>query len=128
MTSGPNEPDIDSLKSTPNGELVLTTEGDGPGCCDPVGEFTLIAHPGAANQTVTNVHVTTGGSDVQGIDDVIFPGATSGWLYVAETGANQVDKVWLTGLDPNTPLIAIGRPQRGRACESEHMATSSRRC
>jgi PEP-CTERM motif len=108
VTSGPNEPDIDSLKSTPNGELVLTTEGDGPGCCDPVGEFTLIAHPGAANQTVTNVHVTTGGSDVQGIDDVIFPGATSGWLYAAETGANQVDKVWLTGLDPNTPLIAIG--------------------
>ena len=34
-TSATNEPDIDSLKSTPNGELVLTTEGDGPGCCDP---------------------------------------------------------------------------------------------
>jgi hypothetical protein len=108
VTSATNEPDIDSLKSTPNGELVLTTEGDGPGCCDPVGEFTLIAHPGAANQTVTNVPVTNGGSNVQGIDDVIFPRATSGWLYVAETGANQVDKVWLTGLDPNTPIIAIG--------------------
>ena len=108
VTSTTNEPDIDSLKSTPNGELVLTTEGDGPGCCDPVGEFTLIAHPGAANQTVTNVPVTNGGSNVQGIDDVIFPGATSGWLYVAETGANQVDKVWLTGLDPNTPIVAIG--------------------
>jgi PEP-CTERM motif len=108
VTSTTDEPDIDSLKSTPNGELVLTTEGDGPGCCDPVGEFTLIAHPGAANQTVTNVPVTNGGSNVQGIDDVIFPGATSGWLYVAEAGANQVDKVWLTGLDPNTPIIAIG--------------------
>ena len=108
VTSATNEPDIDSLKTTPNGELVLTTEGDGPGTGDPVGEFTLIAHPGAGNQTVTNVHVTNGGSDVQGIDDVIFPGATSGWLYVAETGANQVDKVWLAGLDPNTPIIAIG--------------------
>jgi hypothetical protein len=108
VTSATNEPDIDSLKSTPNGELVLTTEGDGPGTTDPVGEFTLIAHPGAANQTVTNVPVTNGESNVQGIDDVIFPGATSGWLYVAETGANQVDKVWLTGLDPNTPIIAIG--------------------
>ena len=108
VTSATNEPDIDSLKSTPSGELVLTTEGDGPGCCDPVGEFTLIAHPGAANQTVTNVPVTNEGSNVEGIDDVIFPGAKSGWLYVAETGANQVDKVWLTGLDPNTPIIAIG--------------------
>ena len=48
QTSPTNEPDIDSLKTTPNGELVLTTEGDGPGCCDLVGEFTLIAHPGAA--------------------------------------------------------------------------------
>ena len=109
VTSTTNEPDIDSLKSTPNGELVLTTEGDGPGCCDPVGEFTLIAHPGAADQTVTNVPVTNAGQNVQGIDDVIFPGATSGWLYVAETGAtNQVDKVWLSGLDPNTPIVAIG--------------------
>ncbi len=107
-TSSVNEPDIDSLKSTPNGALVLTTEGDGPGCCDPVGEFTLIAHPGAANQTVTNVPVTNAGVNVQGIDDVIFPGATSGWLYVAETDSNTVDKVWLSGLDPNTPIVAIG--------------------
>ena len=107
-TSTTNEPDIDSLKSTPNGELVLTTEGDGPGCCDPVGEFTLIAHPGAANQSVTNVPVTNAGQNVQGIDDVIFPGATAGWLYVAETDSNTVDKVWLSGLDPNTPIVAIG--------------------
>jgi hypothetical protein len=108
LTSSTNEPDIDSLKSTPNGALVLTTEGDGPGCCDPVGEFTLIKNPGAS-QTVTNVAVTSGGNNVKGIDDVIFPGATSGWLYVAETGsANKIDKVWLTGLDPNTPIVAIG--------------------
>ena len=108
VASSTNEPDIDSLKSTPNGELVLTTEGDGPGCCDPIGEFTLIGHPGAANQSVTNVHVTNGGQNVQGIDDVIFPGASKGWLYVAETGSNTVDKFWLTGLDPNTPIVAIG--------------------
>ncbi|WP_147262883.1 hypothetical protein [Roseiarcus fermentans] len=107
VTSSANEPDIDSLKSTPNGELALTTEGDGPGCCDPIGEYTLIAHPGAPNQTVTNVRVTNAGNNVQGIDDVIFPGATSGWLYVAETSANTVDKVWLSGLDPDTPIVAI---------------------
>jgi hypothetical protein len=109
LTSGGNAPDIDSLKSTPNGALVLTTEGDGPGTGDPVGEFTLITHPGAANQSVTNVAVTSGGKNVQGIDDVIIPGAKSGWLYVAETGtANKVDKVWLSGLDPNTAIVAIG--------------------
>ena len=101
-------PDTDSLKSTPNGELVLTSEGDGPGTGNPVGEYTLIAHPGAVNQTVTNVAVTDAGSNVSGIDDVIFPGATSGWLYVAETGADKVYKLWLSGLDPNTPIISIG--------------------
>jgi len=105
-----NEPDIDSLKSTPSGKLVLTTEGDGPGSGNPVGEFTLISNPGKLTQHVTNVPVTTStGSNVQGIDDVIFPGAKSGWLYVSETGAaNQVDKVFLSGLDPNTAIIAIG--------------------
>ena len=109
LTSTTNEPDIDSLKSTPDGKLVLTTEGDGPGCCDPVGEFTLISHPGMTNQTETNVHVTSAGQNVQGIDDVIFPGAKSGWLYVAETGtANKVERVFLSGLDPNTPIVAIG--------------------
>jgi hypothetical protein len=79
-------PDTDSLKSTPNGELVLTSEGDGPGTGNPVGEYTLISHPGAANQTVTNVPVTNGGSNVQGIDDVIFPGAKSGWLLCCRNG------------------------------------------
>jgi len=109
LTSSSDEPDIDSLKSTPNGRLVLTTEGDGPGTGDPVGEFTLISHPGTASQTVTNVHVTIAGQNVQGIDDVIFPGAKSGWLYVAETGAaDKVDAVFLSGLDPNTPIVSIG--------------------
>jgi hypothetical protein len=108
LTSSTREPDIDSLKSTPNGELVLTSEGDGPGTGDPVGEFTLISHPGTANQKVTNVPVTNNGKNVVGIDDVIFPGATAGWLYVASTKANAVDKVWLSGLDPNTPIVAIG--------------------
>ena len=71
--------------------------------------------PGAANQTVTNVPVTNGGSNVQGIDDVIFPGAKSGWLYVAETGANQVDKVWLTGLDPIRPSSRWAALARSRS-------------
>jgi hypothetical protein len=72
-------PDIDSLKSTPNGELVLTSEGDSPGMGLPpppstAGEYTLIAHPGTPQQKVTNVLVTDAGVNVFGIDDVIFLG------------------------------------------------------
>jgi hypothetical protein len=51
-------PDIDSLKSTPNGELVLTSEGDGPGTGNPVGTYSIISNPGTTNQAVTNVPVT----------------------------------------------------------------------
>jgi hypothetical protein len=106
-------PDIDSLKSTPNGDLVLTSEGDSPGMGLPpppstAGEYTLIANPGTPKQTVTNVLVNNAGVNVFGMDDVIFPGATSGWLYVASTGSNAVYRLWLTGLDPNAPIISIG--------------------
>jgi hypothetical protein len=107
--TGVSVPDIDSLKSTPNGELVLTSEGDGAGTGNPVATFTLIANPGAANQTVTNVPVTDAKGDLaEGMDDVIFPDATSGWLFVAGAAGNVVDKVWVTGLTVGTPIIALG--------------------
>jgi hypothetical protein len=43
-------PDTDSLKSTPNGELVLTSEGDGLGTGNPVGTFTLISNQSDGDQ------------------------------------------------------------------------------
>jgi hypothetical protein len=106
-------PDTDSLKSTWFGDLVLTSEGDSPGAGVPpplstAAVYSLIANPGAANPTVTNVFVKNNGVGVDSLDDVIFPSATSGWLYVASTSSNQVYKLWLSGLNPNDPIIAIG--------------------
>jgi hypothetical protein len=102
-------PDTDSLKSTRFGDLVLTSEGDGVGSGNPMGEYSLIANPGAADQTVTNVAVGDGkGNYVRGMDDVVFPSRSAGTLYVADTGANTVYALNLTGLDPNTPIIALG--------------------
>jgi hypothetical protein len=107
--TGVSVPDIDSLKSTPMGELVLTSEGDGPMTGNPVATFSLIAHPGAANQTVTNVQVTDKkGDPAESMDDVLFPGVTQGTLFVTDTDANQVFEVRLTGLDPDTPIISLG--------------------
>jgi hypothetical protein len=110
-SSSQNPPDIDSLKSTPNGQLVLTSEGDGlgPKWATSDGRFTLISNPGTAQQTVTNIRVTnSSGVNVNGMDDVLFPGATEGTLYVSDTGANKVYAVYLTGLNPNTPIISLG--------------------
>ena len=101
--------DTDSLKSTWYGDLVLTSEGDGPGTGNPVGEYTLISHPAAVDQTVTNIAVTDAkGDNVTGMDDVVFPSRSAGTLYVTDTGANKVYALSLTGLDPNTPIIALG--------------------
>jgi hypothetical protein len=110
-SSTQNPPDIDSLKSTPNGKLVLTSEGDGLGSqwVTSDGRLTLISDPGTAQQTVTNVRVTnSAGVNVNGMDDVLFPGATEGTLYVTDTGSNKVYALQLTGLDPNTPIISLG--------------------
>ena len=107
--TGIPSPDIDSLKSTPSGGLVLTSEGDGPGTGNPVGTFSLISNPGTVNQTVTNVPVTdASGNPSGGMDDVLFPGVTQGTLFVTDTPTNTVYEVRLTGLDPNTPIISLG--------------------
>jgi hypothetical protein len=106
--TGISVPDIDSLKATPNGELVLTSEGDGPGTGNLVGTYTLIKNSGAADQTVTNVPVTDAkGNPSEGMDDVIFPSRSSGWLYVAASGNDTIYKLWLTGLDTSAPIIAF---------------------
>jgi hypothetical protein len=101
-------PDIDSLKSTPSGQLVLTSEGDVPAFPSNDGRYTLISNPGTGAQTLTNVVVTKGGINVTGMDDVLFPGATSGTLYVSDTKTNTVYALKLTGLDPNTPIVSLG--------------------
>jgi hypothetical protein len=57
----------------------VTSEGDGARTGNPIATFSLIANPGAANQTVTNVPVTdTKGNPAEAMDDVLFPGVTQG--------------------------------------------------
>jgi hypothetical protein len=99
-------PDTDSLKSTPGGGLVLTAEGDGPGS-GRTGLFTLISNPGTPGQTIRNVVVNNSSDNVQGMDDVIIPGVTSGTLYLADTPANLVYAVTLKGLDPTEPIASL---------------------
>jgi hypothetical protein len=101
--TGVSTPDTDSLKTAPNGNLVLT---DGGGC-----RVALISNPGSPGQTISNVQIQAGGTGVSGLDDVLFPSATSGTLYVSDTANNDVLAVSLTGLDLNTPTASIGSLQ-----------------
>jgi hypothetical protein len=106
-----NPPDTDSLRTTPDGKLVLTSEGDGLGAAfnSSDGRYTLISNPGTAQQTLTNVRITNSAAvNVNKMDDVVFPGATAGTLYVSDTTNNTVYAIHLTGLDPNTPIATLG--------------------
>jgi hypothetical protein len=106
-----NPPDTDSLRTTPDGKLVLTSEGDGLGAAfnSSDGRYTLISNPGTAQQTLTNVRITNSAAvNVNKMDDVVFPGATAGTLYVSDTTSNTVYAIHLTGLDPNTPIATLG--------------------
>ncbi len=101
--------DTDSLKTAPNGDLVLTSEGDGP-TSSPLsnGVITLVRNPGASNQSVQNVYVTDGmGNNVEGMDDVLFPSARSGELFFTDKVNNDVYEAVLSGLDPNTPIVSL---------------------
>ncbi len=99
--------DTDSLKTGPGGELVLTSEGDGPGSGSD-GVITLISNPGTASQGVQDVVVSDGmGNNASGMDDVLFPSATSGDLFFTDGANNDVYEAVVSGLDPNTPIASI---------------------
>jgi hypothetical protein len=99
--------DTDSLKTTPNGSLVLTSEGDGPGSGSN-GVITLISNPGTPGQSMQNVLVGDGhGNNVEGMDDVLFPGATSGDLFFTDGVNNAVYEAKVSGLNPNTPIASL---------------------
>lgn len=94
--------DSDSLKLTPSGGLALTGEAD--------QEITFISHPGAVNQSESFLHLLgTNGQTITGFpDDTIYPTASGGFFYFADTGANMVYRVTATGLASGSVYIDVG--------------------
>jgi hypothetical protein len=96
---GPPTPDTDSLKVKPNGDLVQTDSGG--------GRFITISNPGGATQTATSTFITLNGTGVTSLDDVLFPSATAGTLYVADRDNNRVLALQVSGLDPLQPFVSL---------------------
>jgi len=94
--------DSDSLKLTPNGALALTGEAD--------QEIAYIYNPGKSNQYETFVALLgTNGQTITGLpDDTIYPNASGGYFYIADTGANTVYKITANGLLPGSVYIDVG--------------------
>jgi hypothetical protein len=94
--------DSDSLKLTPNGSLALTGEAD--------QEIAFIHNPGLSTQFETFVALLgTNGQTISGFpDDTIYPNATGGYFFIADTGGNTVYRITATGLAPGSVYIDVG--------------------
>lgn len=94
--------DPDSLILTPTGDLALTGEAD--------QTIVFVHNPGTANQTESFIGLLgTDGKAISGNpDDTIFPTATQGIIYVADTGANTVYRITATGLTPGSVYVDVG--------------------
>jgi hypothetical protein len=91
--------DPDSLKSTPNGDLVLTSEAD--------KTFTIISRAGTAAQSerfVAPQNLPTGST----LDDVIIPDSSSGTFYVSNSGTNQIEAYHVSGLNTGDAYASVG--------------------
>lgn len=94
--------DPDSLKLTPGGDLALTGEGD--------KALVFVHNIGAPGQSVSFLPLLgTSGQTISGKpDDTVFPTASQGLFFVADTGANTIYVLTATGLAPNSVYVSTG--------------------
>lgn len=92
MTHQPTpQTDPDSLKSTPEGDLMLSSGAD--------GALVFVDDPGSAKQEVSFLQlVDQARNPVPGIDDAIFATARKGTFFLADTGNNRIVKIEAKGL------------------------------
>jgi hypothetical protein len=92
--------DPDSLKSAPNGDLLLSSGDDGP--------IVDVHHAGKADQSVSFTQISDGkGGFAHGLDDVIETDAMSGTFYLTDTANNTVESFHITGLNPNDYYASV---------------------
>ncbi|HEY4041475.1 MAG TPA: hypothetical protein VGM32_06480 [Rhodopila sp.] len=101
LTGDLNQPlpvsDPDSLKTLPDGSLILTSEKD--------AAFTFIHDPGTAKQTESFIKLPAGSGTP---DDAVMPTASSGTFYISSTTGNDVLKVALSDLDVHDLYASVG--------------------
>ena len=90
--------DPDSLKLTPNGDLVLTSGAD--------GELIFVTQPGTSNQVLKLLDQS--GNAVSGLDDAVFATTREGTFFLTETGGNRVLKIMAEELPVGSLYASIG--------------------
>ncbi|MBV9244549.1 MAG: hypothetical protein JO366_07040, partial [Methylobacteriaceae bacterium] len=90
--------DPDSLKTAPNGDLLLTSGSD--------GAIVDVHDAGKADQSVSYTQIADVPADA-GLDDVIKTDATSGTFYLTDTSDNQVLSFHVTDLNPHDYYASV---------------------
>jgi hypothetical protein len=91
--------DPDSLKTTPNGDLMLTSGAD--------NTLTLITDPGTAAQSERFVQLTNLPAS-SSLDDVIVPTSSTGTFYLSNAGTNQIEAFKVSGLNTSDAYASVG--------------------
>jgi hypothetical protein len=94
--------DPDSLKLTPNGDLMLSSGDD--------GQVIFVGQPGTTKQSVSFLTLLdpSTGLAVSGLDDVVFATADKGSFYLADTKNNQVLKIDAANLAIGSLYASVG--------------------
>jgi glutamine cyclotransferase len=94
--------DPDSLKLTPNGDLMLTSGDD--------GQLIFVGQPGTTKQSVSFLTLLdpSTGLAVSGLDDAVFATADQGSFYLSDTKNNQVLKIDAANLAIGSLYASVG--------------------
>jgi hypothetical protein len=93
--------DPDSLKLTPDGDLMLTSGDD--------GQLIFVERPGTPQQSVSFLNVLDQtGNKTSGLDDAVFATAQQGTFYLADTNNNQVLKIEADNLPLGSLYASVG--------------------
>jgi hypothetical protein len=92
--------DPDSLKTAPNGDLLLSSGGD--------GTIVDVHDAGQADQTVSFTQIVDSmGNHATGLDDVIKTNAKSGTFYLSDTQTNTIESFHVSNLNPNDYYASV---------------------
>jgi len=101
VTGETNQPlplaDPDSLKSMPDGSLILTSGSE--------NSFTIVANPGTTQQSASFVTLPKSAGS---LDDVVMPTASSGTFYVSNQNDNNILAVKVDGLNTHDLYASVG--------------------
>jgi hypothetical protein len=105
-TGQPNQPttdsDPDSLKLTPDGDLMLSSGAD--------GQLIFVEKPGRSDQSVSFVQLLdpSTGLAVSELDDAVFATSRTGTFYLADTGNNRILKIDVDHLPVGSLFASVG--------------------